>query len=78
VNPLHVGADEFDSVDRIRLAVEDQIGKVEVDALIVHSDILNGSYQGDGSLLPGLVTEILAIALAMGGHFAHRRHRFSV
>ena len=78
MNPLHVGCEEFNGVNRIRLAIENQIGEIEVDALIVHSDILNGSYQGDGSLLPGLVTEILAIALAISGHFAHRRHRFSV
>src|SRR6266849_2811520 len=78
VNPLHVGAEKLDRVDRIRFAVKDQIGEVEVDALIVHSDVLNRPHQGDGSFLAGLVTEILAIALAIRGHFAHRLHRFSV
>src|SRR5882757_2117341 len=78
MNPLHEGAEEFDSVNRIRLTVENQIGDVEIDALIVQPYVLNGSHQGDGSFLPRFVTEILIVALAIGGHFAHRRHCFPI
>src|SRR6267154_3119588 len=78
VNSLHERAKKFHSVNRIRLTVENQIGDVEIDALIVHSYILNGSHQGDGSFLAGFVTEILTVALAICGHFAHRRHCFPI
>src|SRR6266403_5502290 len=78
VNPLHEGAEEFDSINGIRLAVENQIGEVEVHALIVQTYVLNGSHQGDGSFLPRFLTEILTVALAICGHFAHRHHCFPV
>src|SRR6267154_3384882 len=78
VNPLHERTKKFHSVDGIRLAVENQIGEVEVDTLIVQTYVLNGSYQRDGSFLAGFVTEILTVALAICGHFAHRRHCFPI
>src|SRR6266403_5051537 len=78
VNPLHEGAEEFDSINGDRLTVENQIGEVEVHALIVQTYVLNGSHQGDGSFLPRFVTEILTVALAICGHFAHRHHCFPV
>src|SRR5260370_23000837 len=53
MNPLHVWAKQFDSVNRIRLAVENQIGEVEVNALIVQPYVLNRPDQRAGSLLPG-------------------------
>ena len=41
MNSLDIGCEDLDGVDRIRLAVEDEVGNIKVDALIVETDVLN-------------------------------------
>jgi hypothetical protein len=69
VNSLNVWAKQFDRVYRIGFTVQDQIRKIEVDTLIVGSDIANRTHQRDRSLLAGLVTQVLAVAFAVCGNF---------
>src|SRR5258708_32356581 len=78
MNPLHVRAEQFDGVERIRLAVENQIGEIEVHALIVQPHVLNRADQRDGSLLTGFVTQILPVAFAVARHITNRRYGFLV
>ena len=52
-------------IDRICLAVHDQVGRVKVDSHIVKSDVLHYTKQCDRSLLTGLKQEILTVLLAL-------------
>src|SRR5438270_815062 len=68
----------FNGVDRIRFAVENQVGEIEVDALIVEAYVLYGAHQRDGRLLAGLVTEILVVVLAVADYLPQCADRFLI
>ena len=55
MNSLNMGTKQFDCVYRIGFAVQDQIGEIEIDTLIIYSDILNRPHQRDRSLLSSFV-----------------------
>src|SRR5882762_9845046 len=65
MNPLDIRPEQFDGIDRICLTIQNQVGKVEINALIVQPHILNGADERDRRLLTGFVPEILAVALAI-------------
>src|SRR6478672_7322089 len=66
MNPLHVRTKDLDGINRVGLAVENEIGEIEVDALIVEANVLDGANESDGSFLAGFIAEVLAVALAVG------------
>jgi hypothetical protein len=55
MNSLNIGTKQFDRVYRIGFAVQDQIGEIKIDSLIVCSNILNRPHQRDGSFLSSFV-----------------------
>jgi hypothetical protein len=62
MNSFYVWAEYPDCIHRICFAVQNQIREIEIDALVVCPNIMDGAYKGDWSFLSGLVTEILAVA----------------
>src|SRR2546427_3382102 len=78
VNSLDIRREDLDGVDRIGLAVEDEVGKIKVDALIVETDVQHRAHQRNGSFLPGLIAEVLRVAAAILHHFAHGCDRLFV
>src|SRR5712691_12838684 len=62
MNALDMGREDLHRVDRIGLAVEDEVGKIKVDALIVEADVLHRPLERDGCFLPGLIAEVLSVA----------------
>ena len=70
MHSLNVRAQDLDGVHRIGLAVEDEIGGVEVHSDIVQPDVANRPHQRDGRLLAGLAAEFLAVLPAVRGHRA--------
>src|SRR2546425_7107690 len=78
MNSLDIGREDLDGVDRIRFAVEDEVGKIKVNALIVEADVLYRANERDGCFLPGLIAEVLRVAPAVLHHVAHRCDRLLV
>src|SRR2546425_10574734 len=78
MNSLDIGREDLDGVDRIGLAVEDEVGKIKVDALIVETDVLHRAYERDGRFLPGLIAEVLSVAPAIRHDVAQGRDRLFV
>ena len=78
MDSLDIGREDLDGVDRIRLAVEDQVGKIKVDALIVETDVLHRPHERNGRFLPGFIAEVLTVAPAILHYFAHGRDRLFV
>src|SRR5262249_3774855 len=78
VDALDVRREDFNCVDRIGLAVHDDVGDINVAALIVEADIAHGAHERDGSFLAGFVAEVLAVAVAVLSDFAHGVNRFLV
>src|ERR1039458_3472992 len=70
VDSLHQRAEDIEGVHRIGLAVEDEVGGVEVHADIVEADVADGAEEGDGGFLAGFAAEVLAVAAAVVGHGA--------
>ena len=65
-----IGTEDVDCIDRIGLAVEDEVGHVEADAQVGHGDVADGAQHGDRRLLARFHQECLAIALAVLGNGA--------
>src|ERR1700678_4548303 len=72
VDGPYVASDDIQGIYRIAFAVQHQVGRVENQPKVVHSGVLNRPQQGDGSFLPRLVEEHLAVPLAVAGNLAHR------
>src|SRR4029077_3119994 len=78
MDALNVGREDFDGVNGIGLTVHDEVGEVEVDALIVEGDVAHRAHQRDGSFLARFVAEVLPIAGAVFSDFTHGGNRFFV
>src|SRR3989441_3913654 len=78
MNSLDIGREDLDGVDRIGLAVEDEVGKIKVDALIVETDVLHGAHERNGRFLPGFIAEGLTVAPAVLHYVAHGHDRLLV
>lgn len=78
VHRLQVFAVNLERVDRMALATDDEVGRVEADALVVETDILNSPQQRYGCLLASVVEEGLPVLPAMAGHFADSVDDFTV
>lgn len=74
MNPADIFSDYVKRIHGIGLAVQDQIGGVEIDSKVGQSHVLKQTQQGDGCLLPGFEQQILAVCLQMRGHTPHRGH----
>jgi hypothetical protein len=70
VHAADVGADDIQRVDRIALAVEDEIRGIEVDADVAGTNVLNEAEQGDGALLAGFAVQPEAGLPRVFGDFA--------
>jgi hypothetical protein len=70
VDALDVRRQNFDGINRVALAVENEIGEIEIDTLVGESYVLDGANQGDRRFLASFVAEILAIAVAVSGRLA--------
>src|SRR6266550_2339690 len=68
----------LDGIHRIRLAVKNQIGEIEVNALIVQTNVLNRAHERYWRFLAGLVTQVLPIALAVACYLTDRLHRLFI
>jgi len=64
VDAADVRAEDIYGVDRVGLAIKDEIGGVEADREVGHSDIAKHAGHGGRGLLAGLHEEMLTIALA--------------
>src|SRR5207253_9995555 len=78
MNALDIRREDLDGVERIGFAVEDEVGKIKVDALIVETNVLYHPHERNWSFLTGFIAEVLTVAPAIFHHIAHRRHRFHV
>ena len=71
VDAAHVRAEDVDRVDRICLAVEDEVGGVEADGEVGHGHVANHARHGGRRLLAGFHQEVLPVALAVLGDGAN-------
>src|SRR2546422_4691571 len=78
MNSLDMGREDLDGVDRIGLTVEDEVGKIKVDALIVETDVLHRAHERNGRFLPGFIAEGLTVAPAVLHYVAHGHDRLLV
>src|ERR1035438_2518289 len=70
VDSLHQRAENVEGVNRIGLAVKDEVGGVEVHADVVEAHVMDGAVERDGRFLAGFAAEVLAVAAAVVGHGA--------
>ena len=78
VHALGVRAEDVDGVGGVPLAVEDQVGDVEVDTDVVEANVAYGADEGDRGLLAGLAVELLTVVAAVGGALPDRRDGFGI
>ena len=67
----HIRADGVKCIDRIGLAVHDEIRRIEIDAQIVKTNIRDRPKQRHRRLLPGFEEEILPVLPAVPGNILH-------
>ena len=70
--------EDLDRVHRIGFAIEDEVREIEVDALIVETDVLHRAHQRNRRFLPSFIAELLSVAPAVLHHLAHGRDRLLV
>src|SRR5437899_4974064 len=56
VDTLYIRTEQLDRIHWIGLAVQNQIGEVEIDALIISADVLDRADQSNRCFLAGFVT----------------------
>jgi len=78
VHALGVRPENVDGVSGVSLAVEDQVGDVEVDADVVEADVADGADEGDRGFLAGLAVELLTVLPAVRGALLDRRDGFGI
>ena len=66
VDAAHVAADFLQGLDRLARAVEDHVGRVEVDEQVVALDVADEPQQRVGRLLAGLQVQRLAAGRGSG------------
>lgn len=49
---LHIGAENLDGVNWVSFAIENEISEVEVNALVVQPNVLNGADESEGVSCP--------------------------
>src|ERR1035437_9499306 len=75
VHTAYMRPQNVDSVDRIRFAVEDEVGRIQSNGEVREADVADHARHGGWSLLAGFHKEILTIALAMLRHCSDRFNR---
>src|SRR5256886_11562609 len=78
MDALDMWREDLDRVHRIGFAIEDEVREIEVDALIVETDVLHRAHQRNRRFLPSFIAELLSVAPAVLHHLAHGRDRLLV
>src|SRR3989442_11122867 len=75
MNSLDIGREDLVCRLLLEKKIEDEVGKIKVNALIVEADVLYRANERDGCFLPGLIAEVLRVAPAVLHHVAPRSDR---
>ena len=78
VNSLDMWGQDFDRVDWICLAVQNQIREIKIHTLVIGPDVLDRADERDRSFLPRLVKKVLTVRAAIRCNFTNRFYCFDV